>query len=331
MSEKLSIRMERIAAELERNASQIRANFRGDSAIVERIQELERLSSSFACLNEVLQLDASKGSHGIEAIELGSEVRELYSSLKSLLPPRVELDVEALEDIRLYSLSKRGLSFALTEALVCVAERVTQDFKSRIHLTIERGSSRSAEGGCPVLRYSYTGEPVGKADLLALSKTPHVGVSSEVEGMHSILTIVLDCDASKHPAPSEQNERPLVLLAEDEGVLRLAIRTMLESLGYDVVVAEDGAEAIDAFARRKSEFQLALVDLQMPEVDGYGVVASIRASVEDLPIIRMSGDSNDELGGMAAEGDECSSFLSKPFGISDLKLAIDSLHQRVGV
>ncbi len=331
LSEKLSIRMERIAAELEEKASQIRSNFRGDSAIVERIHELERLSSSFACLNEVLQLDANKGNHGIEAIELSSEIRNLYSAQKSLLPARVELDIEALEDIRLYGLSLRGLSFALTEALVCVTDRVTQDFKSRIHVTVGRCADGEKASACPELTYSYTGEPVGKAELLALSKTPHVNVSSEVEGAHSVLRITFECDVSSPPVLGESKSRPLVLLAEDEGVLRLAIRTMLESLGYDVVVAEDGAAAVDAFARRKSEFDLALVDLQMPEIDGYGVVASIRASVEDLPVIRMSGDSNDERSELLDETDDYSSFLSKPFGISDLKLEIEGLRQKVGV
>lgn len=331
LSEKLSIRMERIAAELEEKASQIRSNFRGDSAIVERIHELERLSSSFACLNEVLQLDASKGNQGLEAIELSSEIRTLYCAQKSLLPARVELDIEALEDIRLYGLSLRGLSFALTEALVCVTDRVTQDFKSRIHLTVGRRSDGEESASCPELTYSYTGEPVGKAELLALSKTPHVNVSSEVVGAHSVLKIAFECDVPSSAVSGEKKSRPLVLLAEDEGVLRLAIRTMLESLGYDVVVAEDGAAAVDAFARRKTEFDLALVDLQMPEIDGYGVVASIRASVEDLPVIRMSGDSSDARSELLDETDDYSSFLSKPFGISDLKIAIEGLQQKVGV
>ncbi|MDQ8185516.1 response regulator [Pelagicoccus sp. SDUM812002] len=329
LSEKLGIRMERIAAELETRASQIRTNFRGDSAIVERIHELERLSSSFACMNEVLQLEAGKGNQALEALALEAEVRALYASQRSLLPPRVELDVEALGDIRLYGLSKRGLTFALTEALVCVSEHVTKDFKSRIHLTIERGSKPSEDENCPVLRYRYTGESVGKAELLALSRTPHVRVWTEVEGAFSVLSIAFGCEVSKPKASNVQNKPPLVLLAEDEGVLRLAIRTMLESLGYDVVLAEDGAEAIDAFARRNSEFDLALVDLQMPEIDGYGVVATIRAAVEDLPIVRMSGDSSDELSGLLDDSDDHSCFLSKPFGISDLKLAIESLRIRV--
>lgn len=331
LREKLEVRMERIVAELEEKAASIRSNFRGDSMIVERIQELERLSSSFACLNEVIQLDAKKGDHGLEALELSKELRTLYLAQKSLLPERVELDVEAIDDIRLYGLTQRSLSFVLTEAIVCVSEKVTPDFKSRIHVIVSRGSESCTDGHCPSVTYSYTGEPLSKTELLALSKTPHVKVSSHVEGAHSILSLVFECELRPTVSNLDQGEQPLVLLAEDEGVLRLAIRTMLESIGYDVVVTKDGAEAVNAFARSKSRFSLALVDLQMPKVDGYGVVASIRASTEDLPIIRMSGDSNDERTQLLDEVDDCSVFLSKPFGISDLKLAIQELKDRVKV
>lgn len=326
LGEKLSFRMERIAAELERNASRLRANFRGDSSIVDRIQEIERLSVSFACLNEVLQLEADKGNNAIEVIELGSEVRELYGAQRSLVPAKVELEIEDSEEIRIYGLSLRALRFALTEALVCVAERVNLDFKSRLRLTVGRSKNTP---GVPCLRYRYTGEPVGTADLLALSKTPHVRVSSEKEGGYAFLTVEFETEVPAAPI-ARSNKRPLALLAEDEGVLRLAVRTMLESLGFDVVVTEDGAAAVDAFSRQKWDFDLVLVDLQMPEIDGFGVVAAIRASREDLPVIRMSGDSNDERIGYLEETDECSCFLAKPFGIAGLKLAIENF-QKNGV
>ncbi|EDY81281.1 PAS fold family [Verrucomicrobiia bacterium DG1235] len=327
LSEKLSIRMERIAAELEKNASEIRSNFRGDSAIVERIQELERLSRSFSCLNEVLQLDASRSDHVIEAIDLVEETNELYNSQRSLLPAKASLQVEATGEIRLHGLSRRGLRFALTEALICVADKVSADMKNRIQVSIGRRKRSEDLDSLPFARFVYQGEKIGKAEMLALSKTLHISVTCEGESSLSALEIVFESD-ERSPTATQASSQ-LALLAEDEGVLRLAIRTMLESLGFEVVVAKDGAEAVNAFARRKSEFALALVDLQMPEIDGYGVVASIRATREDLPVIRMSGDSADERSELLDRLDEHSCFLSKPFGISELKKAIEDLSLRV--
>lgn len=329
LSEKLSVRMERIANELESRASQIRANFRGDSAIVERIQELERLSRSFACLNEVLQLDASKSDHLIEAIDLGVSVEELYRTHRSLVPSKVEVQVEALDTVRLHGLSRRGLSFALTEALICVAAQVSPDMKSLIRVVVEMGAESEDAGPLPVVRFYYKGEKIGKAEMRALSKTPHLSVSSSGKGGNSSLKLVFGFDEPVHS--SKVAGPQLALLAEDEGVLRLAIRTMLESLGFEVVIAEDGAAAVNAFARRKMEFDLALVDLQMPEIDGYGVVASIRAAREDLAVIRMSGDSSDECSDLLETTDDRSCFLSKPFGISELKKAILELSLRIPV
>jgi len=314
LSEKLGVRMERIASELEENAKLLKESFRGDSPILERIQELERLSSGFSCLNEVLQLDAAKGDASIAPPELGVEVEALYRTQLGLLPPKTKIAVEVEDEIHLHGFSRRNLLFALTEALVCVRDAVTQDFQSRVLIKVFRDPDN---GGAPCVHYRFAGKPVGNSELLALSKTPHIAVASNGGTATAELRLLFGVESVK--AEEANSEQPLALLAEDEGVLRLAIRTMLESLGYEVLVAKDGAEAIEAYARRKADLDLALVDMQMPQVDGLGVVSSIRVTDQKLPIVLMSGDSNDESIDRIVLDDGHSSFLSKPFGITDLK------------
>lgn len=324
LSDKLAVRMERIAAELEKGARQLKESFRGDSAIVERIQELEYLSSSFSCLNEVLQLDLPKRDVSSGSLELGKEVEELHRSQTGLLPPKAELVVAVEDDIRLHGFSRRNVLFALTEAFVCVRDSVTPDFKSRIHVSVLRD-----EAGSACVRYRFAGKAVANSELLALSKTPHLRVFSSGGEATAELRVIFGGDEAIRKDPDFK--RPLALLAEDEGVLRLAIHTMLESIGYEVLVAKDGEEAIEVYSRRKSELAVALVDMQMPHVDGYGVVSSIRATDEDLPIILMSGDSHDEDADRLVLEDEQSYFLSKPFGITELKGAVQSLTQALPV
>ncbi|MBK1876307.1 response regulator [Pelagicoccus mobilis] len=323
LSGKLSVRMERIAAEIEDNARQLKENFRGDSAIVERIQELERLSSSFTCLNEVLQLDAPNSDHALEPIDLSSELEELYRAQSSLLPAKTEIVLAEQEEIHVHGMSRRNLLFALTEALVCVRDAVNPDFRSRIRVSTFHDAGK---GGCACVQLRYMGNAISNAELLALSKTPLVSVSSSVGTSTAELRVYFGSEDK--PRNEADKERSLALLAEDEGVLRLAIRTMLESLGYEVVIAKDGEEAVEEYARLKTELDLVLVDMQMPYVDGYGVVSSIRATDEELPIIRMSGDTNDEYADRLPLDDDFSTFLSKPFGISDLKNAVDTIAKR---
>lgn len=78
-----------------------------------------------------------------------------------------------------------------------------------------------------------------------------------------------------------------VLVVDDEKNIRLTLSTLLQRAGYDVSSAEGGAEAIDLLERQR--FDLLLVDLKMPEVDGMQVVTAARGFDEDMTIIVLTG------------------------------------------
>ena len=114
--------------------------------------------------------------------------------------------------------------------------------------------------------------------------------------------------------PSTAAERPFtVLIAEDEAVHRELLAAQLRGRGHVVVTAEDGREALQQMAQTKVD--LALLDLQMPGIDGLQVAASIRAWEREaggyLPMVGMSASaiSNEEARCRAAGIDR---FISKP-------------------
>lgn len=78
-----------------------------------------------------------------------------------------------------------------------------------------------------------------------------------------------------------------VLIVDDEKNIRLTLSTLLERAGYEVTIAEGGADAIKLLSRE--HFDLLLVDLKMPEVDGLQVVAAAREYDEELVIIILTG------------------------------------------
>jgi DNA-binding response OmpR family regulator len=78
-----------------------------------------------------------------------------------------------------------------------------------------------------------------------------------------------------------------ILLVDDEASIRLTLGVMLQRTGYDVISAESGAEAVDRLERQA--FDLLLVDLKMPEMDGMQVVAAARQRQPDLAIIVLTG------------------------------------------
>ena len=96
-------------------------------------------------------------------------------------------------------------------------------------------------------------------------------------------------DQGKGPSPSSST-RPRVLLAEDNVMNQRLVVRMLERRGYTVVVAGDGRQALAALG--KERFDLALMDVQMPEMDGFEATAAIRkrekSTGEHLPVIAMT-------------------------------------------
>lgn len=113
-----------------------------------------------------------------------------------------------------------------------------------------------------------------------------------------------------------------VLLAEDNAVNRTVVVSMLERIGCEVSAAGDGREALDLVTLERAEpFDLALVDLQMPEMDGAALARAIRAregaSGDHLPIIAITAHARE------ADRDLCraagmDAFVSKPFQEDEL-------------
>jgi len=106
-----------------------------------------------------------------------------------------------------------------------------------------------------------------------------------------------------------------ILVVDDERLIRWSLRERLTAAGYEVREAETGLEAVDAFAARTPA--LVLLDLALPELDGIGVLQSVRRMDAACPVIVMSahdspGSSTRALALGAAH------FLAKPFDFDAL-------------
>ena len=82
---------------------------------------------------------------------------------------------------------------------------------------------------------------------------------------------------------NEQTEaKQKILIADDEASIRRILETRLSMIGYDVVTAADGEEAVAVFNKENPD--LVVLDVMMPKMDGYGVCREIRRT-SDVPII----------------------------------------------
>ena len=87
------------------------------------------------------------------------------------------------------------------------------------------------------------------------------------------------------------DERKLILLADDERVIRQSLTAVLADAGYDVVAVKNGLEAVDSFRARRPD--LVLLDVMMPKMDGYAACQRIRETDAETPILFLTALDSD--------------------------------------
>lgn len=120
-------------------------------------------------------------------------------------------------------------------------------------------------------------------------------------------------------------EKVKILVVDDEELMRKLVKDFLIKKGYDVIEAEDGESALDAFYSNK-DISLIILDVMMPRINGWQVCREIR-DTSKVPIIMLTAKSteSDELQGFELGVDE---YISKPFSPKILVARVDALLRR---
>lgn len=116
-----------------------------------------------------------------------------------------------------------------------------------------------------------------------------------------------------------------ILLVEDEQSLHETIKLNLELEGYKVQSANDGKKALKAF--KQERFDLIILDVMLPEIDGFTVCEAIRLENQQVPILFLTAknSSADRINGLKIGGDD---YLTKPFNLEELLLRVQALIKR---
>ncbi len=116
-----------------------------------------------------------------------------------------------------------------------------------------------------------------------------------------------------------------ILIAEDDQQIREALDRILRFEGYETVLANDGAAALDAFDQHTPD--AALLDVMMPFVDGLSVVRKLRDHGNRTPILMLTArqETSDRVAGLDAGADD---YLAKPFELDELLARVRALLRR---
>ena len=119
--------------------------------------------------------------------------------------------------------------------------------------------------------------------------------------------------------------RPRILVVDDDRAVRDSLRRSLEFNGYDVALAEDGAQALAGIAAARPD--AVVMDVMMPRLDGLEATRALRSAGNDVPVIVLTARDSvgDRVEGLDAGADD---YLAKPFALPELLARLRALLRR---
>lgn len=119
-----------------------------------------------------------------------------------------------------------------------------------------------------------------------------------------------------------------ILVCEDEDAIREFVVMNLKRIGYDVMDVNCGEDALAAFEAANGNFDIVLLDIMMPGMDGFAVCKKLREKSSTLGIIMLTARSQemDKVSGLMMGADD---YITKPFSLSELTARVDAIYRRV--
>lgn len=181
----------------------------------------------------------------------------------------------------------------------------------------------------PFFSTKFSGRGLGLPVVLGIVQAHGGAVTVESRlGQGSVFRVYLPVTTAAVPHPSErmvQTPEPAgggtILLVDDDEFLLMATGALLERMGFTLLTAKDGLEAVEVFQRHGNDIRCVITDLTMPRMDGWETLTALRQLAPTLPVILSSGyDKAQVMSG--PHPDFPQGFLSKPYSLQQLRDAL---------
>ncbi|HEY4643070.1 MAG TPA: PAS domain S-box protein [Thermoanaerobaculia bacterium] len=304
--------------------------FGPNEASLKAIDNIERSVKRGSELVKQVLLFARGGQTSREPVRLGDVVREIQAIITSTFPKDITLETAVAKDLHPVTGDATQLTQVLLNLcvnsrdamphgghiLISSRNHVLSDTEALLHGAVVGGAytvlevADTGEGMSKdiidrIFDPFFTTKEVGNGTGLGLSTVQgivsnHGGfvTVSSTPGEGSTFTVYLPArrtqaelamPQAETSTPPQGHGEVILLVDDDASVLNISQQT-LEEFGYEVLAAEDGAQAIGIFSRRHEDIALVLTDMAMPIIDGYALIAALNRIGRDVRVIATTGN-----------------------------------------
>jgi PAS domain S-box-containing protein len=343
------------------NADLARVQTAPDSPAREHLDEVIRATQRAAELTQQLLSYSGRGAIETRALDLSKEVREMATLLRTAISKQAILSWDLSPDIPAITADATQVR-QIVMNLITNASDALGDAPGTINLRtglLEDSRPDDLTGpfvflevtdtGCgmdsstlqrifdPFFSTKYTGRGLGLAAVMGIveSHGGHIRIRTAPDAGTTFRVLFPPVAGGADAPPrrlSGANWRGHgdVVVAEDEDGVRDVVARMLERLGYNVVPAEDGVSALERLGEHTGPVAAVLLDLSMPRMGGSEALMHIRERFPDLPVVLMSGYTEQEVASKLIErAGGAVAFLQKPFLPEDLTSALRQVSKAV--
>jgi len=282
-------------------------------------------------------LEVSISKKAILRINLAADLPPVEADATQLRQVLMNLVINASEAIG----EKSGVIAISTGAMLCDHSYLAQTW---INEQLEDGFYvyvEVADTGCgmdretlarifdPFFTTKFTGRGLGMAAVLGIVRGHRGAIKAYSEqGKGTTFKMLLPA-AAGHFAQIRKNDAVdhlwrgsgTILLVDDEETIRALGSEMLETLGFSVVTAGDGRQAIDIYQQRQEEIAAVILDLTMPHVDGEEAFRELRRIKADVRVVMSSGYNEMEVS-QRFLGKRLAGFIQKPYKLAELSTVL---------